>query len=980
MNQHVPEFAMSFTHEAVLLERRDGPGWIPVGQARFAGRDMAATLNALRVESGGLVGAADTVLVIPDDQILYTTLTVPLGSDTAAVLGRALEALTPYRAEDLAFDWCPSDNGDIETLRVAAVARRTLDEAEEFARAQGFRPLGFVARPGDARFDGHPDFGASRLLAADAVRMPFSEPDLTQARITAPVIEAGLPPTTGPDPVTPVVSRITPHHVTAPRPAQTQTQTQTQTAARRDVAARLSDSAAEAEPAVAAPAVIRHTDRQAVAAPRLSARAAAVHSRAAEARARRAQPDEADAGRAAALISRLTAYRPGRLPVMMGSLLVAVLAVLVIFGGGKDGSDLANTDQSPATDSAPAAEPAPATATAATTTAAGTAPEAAAAADPAGDNADADQTADAAEAARSDEQAAEAGKAGDAPAMIAAPPATQPTGPAQDDPLTRALAEAMTPADRDRNADRSARSATVPATKPAESPISEAANPGDTRPRVAPTSGPSDDAAARAAMAASAPQLRSSARPQGAPPVRATPPAPPDVSPAVPANPQPFPQRTQVQPPRVTDIRPPARPATPVSQPAPQTTATQPAALSSEPTAAPPAPSPRPLGSSGRPPARPDSLTYLEEGSRDEAGSPTRLSAVEEAFLLDLLRDLRTAEAGRTGLGADERGLLIRLADARPQRKPVEVTGPAESAVRAALAAAVAEADRPPPRSAADIAAAAPAATASSTLLNRSSRPVLRPGSAAGGAQGNAPRPGNASLSGKAVEEAIAAAVANSSALPGAVALTALSASSLPPRRSQRAAAEASSLAPAAPGAAPSAQDLRAAAEEQNREAALAEQRRMDAELQAQAEARARARAAADAQAEANARAQAEARARAQAQAEARAAAARNQSYTPPEAEKEPEVAAAVPVGRGQGAAAATATVKDGITLNRTQIIGTIGAGKASRALVRLSNGRVVTLRLGDRINGGTITEIGNSRITYVKGGRPQELSVLSGK
>ena len=55
----------------------------------------------------------------------------------------------------------------------------------------------------------------------------------------------------------------------------------------------------------------------------------------------------------------------------------------------------------------------------------------------------------------------------------------------------------------------------------------------------------------------------------------------------------------------------------------------------------------------------------------------------------------------------------------------------------------------------------------------------------------------------------------------------------------------------------------------------MAEQRRLDDELQAQAEARARSQAAADARAEAQARAQAEARARAQAEAEARAAAAR---------------------------------------------------------------------------------------------------------
>ena len=37
-------------------------------------------------------------------------------------------------------------------------------------------------------------------------------------------------------------------------------------------------------------------------------------------------------------------------------------------------------------------------------------------------------------------------------------------------------------------------------------------------------------------------------------------------------------------------------------------------------------------------------------------------------------------------------------------------------------------------------------------------------------------------------------------------------------------------------------------------------------------------------------------------------------------------------------------------------------------------------LRIGDRINGGTISEIGDSRITFVKGGQQQALSVLGGR
>ena len=85
MNQRAagPEFAMSFTQDAVCLERREGHDWQPVGQALFAGGGMAATLNALRDEAGGSGDdAADVVLVIPDDQVLYTSVTVPVGSDT----------------------------------------------------------------------------------------------------------------------------------------------------------------------------------------------------------------------------------------------------------------------------------------------------------------------------------------------------------------------------------------------------------------------------------------------------------------------------------------------------------------------------------------------------------------------------------------------------------------------------------------------------------------------------------------------------------------------------------------------------------------------------------------------------------------------------------------------------------------------------------------------------------------------------------
>lgn len=373
----------------------------------------------------------------------------------------------------------------------------------------------------------------------------------------------------------------------------------------------------------------------------------------------------------------------------------------------------------------------------------------------------------------------------------------------------------------------------------------------------------------------------------------------------------------------------------------------------------------------------------LDEGSAVEA-APRRLTEAEIEDLRRQLRDLRTAQAGGAGFSDAERDLVFQIADARPARKPVSVRGPSQDAVRSALSEAVSN-DRPQARSGAEAPAATTAQSAPSGSLARSTRPPSKP------------RNGGASLSPAAVEQAIAAAVASSPVSPGAVALSGLTSSPLPPRRSGAArpgaiastvtsnAMAASTAALAAPVAAasaatvPSAAELRAAAEAQAAEAAIAEQRRQDDELQAQAEARARAQAAADARAEAEARAQAEARARAQAEAEARQAAARNQQYKPQEIDNEPDVVASIPQG-AIGNAAATATVKDGIRLNSTQIIGTIGAGQASRALVRLSNGRILTLRIGDRVNGGTITEIRDSRILYNRNGQIQALGVLNGQ
>lgn len=983
---------MSFTQDAVLLERREGLDWQPLGQARFAEGNLSAKLNELRGDQGHGSSDLDTVLVIPDDQILYTRLTASPGADVPSAIGRALEGMTPYKSEDLAFDWCPDDDGRIDSLRVAAVARKTLEEAEEFARVQGFRPSGFVARPGDERFDGQPDFGTSELAQQKRNLPPFSKPDLQQAAVTSGRIEISEPENTQP-----VISRIPPHYV-LPQPVATNG------VEIFDLEAKiLADEALSGQPeaddstvGAAAPAVIRHGDRRPDApAAGLSPRARAIHAKAAEARSRRADADADAPAKAGGLLQRWQNSPPSTLTVMIG-LLVAVMLVALFFLGG-----------SPNGDSQIAEAPAPQSEADVAADAAAAEPEQAAPVDP-DPQVEAVEPTEADQAATAPAENSQDDSAADGVADETADAAADGSEVAPKDALTAALTEAL----QDTNAaeqvaanpapGQSADGASqdAPATPDNQSQprilegeaariaSGQAVERAVAEPRAADTAADSSEASSEASVAAepaapstaepAAQQLSSSARPPRSAPQRTQTPEQSDQRPALPANPQPFEQRTEPAPQRVDGQRPPSRPVAasttgtaPAAAPA---ATTQQAAPQPEPSAAPETAASSPSTSSPRPPARPDDLTFLEEGSRSETGSDTRLTRSEQLFLQSLLRDLRTAQAGSTGLSETERGAVIRLAQARPQRRPVSVSGPSQDAVRDAVAEALTSSERPETRS--DVAdggsnSNAGSGNASLAGLNRSGRPETRPGSVSTRAESGSD-PGSSSLSKDAVDKAIASAVENSTASPGAVALTALTSSAIPPRRGN-----------ASPSA-PTADDLRSAAQnqeaERNREAALAEQRREDAALQAQAEARARERAAADARAEAQARAAAEARARAQAEAEARAAAARQQQYTPPEAEKEPEGARQTPSGRTPSSVAAAATVKDGIKVNRTQIIGTIGAGKASRALVRLSNGKIITLRLGDKINGGKITEIGNSRITYVEGGRTKQLSVLSGQ
>ena len=152
-----PSFALDLTEEGVTLLHRTGQGWMELGRASFSDPDLPAALDYLRRTAMGLSPKGMTTkLVIPNSQILYTRVTAPGPSpeERRAQIAAALDGRTPYDVADLVYDW----QGDGPDLTVAVVARETLEEAESFANEYRFNPVSFVARP-DRDFADEPFFG-----------------------------------------------------------------------------------------------------------------------------------------------------------------------------------------------------------------------------------------------------------------------------------------------------------------------------------------------------------------------------------------------------------------------------------------------------------------------------------------------------------------------------------------------------------------------------------------------------------------------------------------------------------------------------------------------------------------------------------------------------------------------------------------------------------------------------------------------------
>jgi type IV pilus biogenesis protein PilP len=263
-----PAFALDLDNDSVTLLQRSDGGWLRVGNVDFADGDLDGALARLRGRAEALAPEGFTSkLILPPSQVLYTEVDAP-GPDRAArraTIAEALKGRTPYEVTELVFDF--SRSGD--RAKVAVVAQVTLDEAEGFAESHGFNPVCIVAVPKDGTFGGEPFFGLTARAGEhvpegshldrdqEPVRVAGDAPALPEAvavvvdTVAAPVADAAEPAAEAVAEAEPVVEATAEAEPTADAPssgAKAPDEVQAGTAAEDLAAPAPTDDAEEAAP------------------------------------------------------------------------------------------------------------------------------------------------------------------------------------------------------------------------------------------------------------------------------------------------------------------------------------------------------------------------------------------------------------------------------------------------------------------------------------------------------------------------------------------------------------------------------------------------------------------------------------------------------------------------------------------------------------------------------------------------------------
>lgn len=177
-----PNFALKLSHDGVEILQRAASGWVVTGSTRFDTSDLDSKLRQLRQEAEALAtDGLRSKLIMPDSEVRYATVVAPGPTDEARRLQieAEIEGLTPYALHELAYDYVIEG----EHALVAICAREILAEAEGFAQTHGFNPVSFAAIPPAGAFAGEPFFGETAGARAFLSRNATVERDREPVRI-----------------------------------------------------------------------------------------------------------------------------------------------------------------------------------------------------------------------------------------------------------------------------------------------------------------------------------------------------------------------------------------------------------------------------------------------------------------------------------------------------------------------------------------------------------------------------------------------------------------------------------------------------------------------------------------------------------------------------------------------------------------------------------------------------------------------------
>ncbi|MBT5296434.1 MAG: hypothetical protein HOL32_12905 [Octadecabacter sp.] len=180
-------FALSLSFDGLRLMHRVPDGWHLVGEVALDDADVTGSLDRLRAAAETLEpNGIATKLLIPNDQIKYLALDTTCAEE--AEVRDALHGATPYSVDELAYDFA---KGGGRTY-VAAVARETLVEAQQFATEHGFNPISFAAIPEPFTYVGEAFFGATGENSVERDAEPVNIIGQSDVVMAAPIAEVAV--------------------------------------------------------------------------------------------------------------------------------------------------------------------------------------------------------------------------------------------------------------------------------------------------------------------------------------------------------------------------------------------------------------------------------------------------------------------------------------------------------------------------------------------------------------------------------------------------------------------------------------------------------------------------------------------------------------------------------------------------------------------------------------------------------------------